>query len=437
MLSYEDNMRMCQVGAGTPMGEAMRRFWIPVLSCHQLAEPDGTPVKVEVLGQKMVAFRNSEGVVGLVDEQCCHRNASLALGRVEECGIRCLFHGWLFAPDGTILETPNVADPRFKTRFKQRAYPVREAGGFIWAYLGPKDQEPAFPHWKYFDYPDERRLNVTFVINNANYVGFMEALFDSSHLTLLHRDAFTRNTDVDIDFSSNVSNVAATADPKIEVEETDFGFHYVALRPRVTEEGVKTEARVTSFVAPFHCVNANGDLIGLIVPIDDNRTLHHFVWWSDDKEVGRDPQKRATLEFTGLTDKILDSFGLHYDTHHEPGKPSAANNFLQDRAAMKEGAYSGLPIFFPEDAAMMMSCGPIRDRTRETLAPGDVAIARLYRTLLGVADAIARGERPMVMDVDPRTVCGLTGIVEEDGNWRDLVPLHKPVRKAARVAATV
>jgi len=108
MLSPEDNMRMCQTGPGTPMGEAMRRFWIPILSSSQLPEADGDPIKVEIMSQKMVAFRNTEGVVGLIDQQCRHRNASLALGRVEKCGIRCLFHGWLFAPDGTVLEAPTT-----------------------------------------------------------------------------------------------------------------------------------------------------------------------------------------------------------------------------------------------------------------------------------------------------------------------------------------
>jgi phthalate 4,5-dioxygenase oxygenase subunit len=434
MLSRQDNERMCRVGPGTAMGDAMRRFWVPVLSSHQLAEPDGPPVKVEVLGEKFVAFRNSDGVVGVVDHQCCHRNASLTLGRVEDCGIRCLFHGWLFAPDGTILETPNVSDPRFKSRFRLRAYPVREAGGFIWCYFGPKEKEPPFPHWRYFDYPDERRLNVTFVIK-ANYVGFQEALLDSSHLTLLHRDAFSRTTDVKIDFTDSVSNLANTADPKIGVEETDFGFHYAAMRPKSTEDGDKIEARVTSYVAPFHCVNANGDVVGIIVPIDDDRTLHHFVWWSDDKDVGLDPQRRATLEFTGLTDEILHGFGLHYDTWHEAGKPSPTNNFRQDREAMKNGAFTGLPIFIPEDAAMMMSCGPIRDRTRETLAPGDLAIARLYRTLLGLADAVARGEDPPVLEVDLMRVRGLTAMLDNDGDWRDLVPEHQAAHQVAAVPA--
>lgn len=404
---------MCRVGSGTPMGTALRRYWIPVLSSTQLPEPDGTPVPVEIMGERLVAFRNTEGVVGLLDEQCCHRSASLALGRVEGCGIRCLFHGWKYGADGTVMETPNVSDPRFRERFKARAYPVREAGGFVWAYLGPKELEPPFQRWPYFDVPAERRLTVTLVLQ-ANFVQVQESLLDSSHLTILHRDAFKR--DSKIAFADTVGNVAATADPKIEAEETPSGFRYVALRPK----GAGTEARITSYHAPFHVLNANGDLVGIIVPIDDHRTLHHFVWWSSDKVISHGPERDALLSFTGLMPDTLERFGLGYDTWHLPGKPSRANHFHQDREAMKKGAYTGLPIFFPEDAAMLVSSGAIRDRSRETLAPADLAILWLYRTLLGLAKKVENGEAPTGLEVDPMTVRGLNAMVEEGRTWKSL-----------------
>jgi phthalate 4,5-dioxygenase len=196
MLSDEDNERMCRVGAKTPMGEALRRYWVPILSSYQLPGPDCDPVRVEVFGESYVAFRNSDGVVGVLDEQCSHRSASLMLGRVEGSGIRCLFHGWKFAVDGVVMETPTVADPKFRERFKARARPVREAGGMIWAYFGPKELEPPFPHWPYFDCPQERRLSVTFVVP-CNYVQVQEALLDSAHVTILHQDAFKRKSDID------------------------------------------------------------------------------------------------------------------------------------------------------------------------------------------------------------------------------------------------
>lgn len=432
MLSQDLNLRMCQTGRGTPMGTAMRRFWIPALSSYQLPTPDCPPVKVEIMGEKLVAFRNSKGVVGVLSERCCHRGASLALGRVEDCGIRCLFHGWLYAPNGTVMETPNVSNPRFRERLTATAYPVREAGGFIWTYIGPKELEPKFPHWEFFDSPETHRLTRT-MICPGNYVGYFEALLDSAHLTLLHRDAFARDNDTP--FAANISNAATGVDPVIEVEETAFGFHYAAIRDLPTEKGIRPYARITSFISPFYCALANGGLVGLIVPMNDHQTLHHFVWWDSEKELGRDPQKQGVLQFTGLTDEIMHSYGIHPETWHLPGGARRENNFKQDRAAMAAGAYSGLPIFFPEDVAMLASTDDIRDRSEEKLGPGDMPIAKLYRTLLALAKSVEADERPSALDVDPLKVKGTHGVVPEHGHWRDLVPDHEVVRKVAPSAA--
>ncbi len=217
MLSREDNETMCRVGRGTPMGEALRRYWVPILSSYQLPAGGGDPVKVEIFGERYVAFRDASGKVGLLDEQCAHRSASLSLGRVEGDGIRCLFHGWKFSATGAVLETPTVSEPRFRERFKARSFPVREAGAIVWAYVGPPELEPEFPHWSYFDYPAERLLSVTFVVP-CNFVQVQESLLDSAHLTVLHRDAFRRKSD--IEFAATVSTVTAAADPRIEVEDT-------------------------------------------------------------------------------------------------------------------------------------------------------------------------------------------------------------------------
>ncbi len=428
MLSSADNELMCRVGPDTAMGRALRRYWVPILSSYQLPQPDGDPVPVELFGERFVAFRDSAGRVGLLDEQCRHRGASLALGRVENGGIRCLFHGWNFAVDGTVLETPTVSDPAFRARFKARAYPTREAGGMVWAYVGPADQEPPFPHWPYFDQPAERLLTVTFVVP-CNYVQVQEALLDSAHLTVLHQDSFKKPSD--IAFAATTRSVTTAADPRIEAEDTGFGFHYVAMRPTQTADGTVTMARVTSFVAPFHILNANGDFVGMIVPIDDHRTLHHFVWWSDTKVISQDPHRFEQLRFVGLDEETLHRCGLHPKTWHEPGKPTRLNHFQQDREAMRRGAYSGLPYFFPEDNAMLVSSGTIRDRSREMLSPGDVAIVRLYRTLLGLARQHASGETPTGLHADPRHIRGLSAPLAEGQAWQSLVPEHEPRQAAA------
>jgi phthalate 4,5-dioxygenase len=225
-----------------------------------------------------------------------------------------------------------------------------------------------------------------------------------------------------------VSSVSVAADPKVEVEDTTFGFHYVALRPTQTDDGLRTMARVTSYVAPFHLLNANGDFVGMIVPIDDHRTLHHFVWWSDTKDIAHEPHRSEQLRYVGLDAETLHANGLHPQTWHEPGKPNRLNNFHQDRAAMRKGAYSGLPIFFPEDSAMLVSSGVIRNRSKEMLSPGDVAIARLYKTLLAIARQVEQGEEPTGLRVEPAKVRGTHGIVADSMTWQSLVPEHVVTR---------
>ena len=426
MLSRADNLKMCQTDPGTPMGAALRRFWIPVLMSEQL-EADGAPRRVELMGESFVAFRNTNGDVGILDEQCCHRSASLVLGRVEECGIRCLFHGWKFAIDGTIMDTPNVSDPRFKTHYRAVSYPVREEGGFIWTFIGEKGSEPPFRRWPYFDVAPDHRLTVSFVVDDCNFVQLGEALLDSSHLTILHQDIFRRPSDSPL--AVNVSNAGLKADPRMEAEETEFGLHYAAIRDVPTDDGPRAEARVTSFFAPFYYLNANGNMIGIIIPMTDTRTLHHLVWWDEHKPLANDPYRADLLGFAGLADAIMRETGIHPDTWHEPGGPGRHNNFRQDRAAMKQGSFTGLPVFFPEDHAMLVSSGAIRDRSKEILAPADLAIARLYRVLLRLADTVGKGEQPACLEVDPMTVSGLHGLIEDGKGWRDHVPAHVPLAR--------
>src|SRR5262249_22077664 len=149
---------------GTPMGMVMRRSWLPALQSSELPDPGGAPIHVELLGEDLVAFRDKEGNVGLLEELCCHRGASLSVGRVEEKGIRCIFHGWLFGREGEVLETPNVSDPRFKERFRHKSYEVKEAGGIIWAYMGDPVHRPAFPDFPFVSAPAKERMNALAVV---------------------------------------------------------------------------------------------------------------------------------------------------------------------------------------------------------------------------------------------------------------------------------
>jgi phenylpropionate dioxygenase-like ring-hydroxylating dioxygenase large terminal subunit len=236
---------MCRTNAGTAMGNAMRRFWIPVIQSSGMPAPNGEPKTIELLGERFVVWRDQQGRPGLYAEGCLHRGASMQLARAEGDGLRCIYHGWKFAVDGTVLETPNVEDPRFKQRIKGRTYLVREAGGILWGYLGPQGEEPPLPHWAFMDQPELHRINACAVVN-ANYVQVMEGLVDSSHLTVLHSSALARTNDSDLDYAKKTSHMQFDAAPRIEADETDFGFHYVAIR----QTDGKRIARVTSFIAP-------------------------------------------------------------------------------------------------------------------------------------------------------------------------------------------
>jgi len=167
MLSKEHNELLTRVGKGTPMGEMMRRYWHPIAMSSELPTPDCDPLRQKLLGETFVVWRDTEGKVGVIDELCMHRGASMALARVEDGGIRCLYHGWKFSVDGTLLDTPNSADPRIKQRLKAKAYPVREHMGLIWTYIGPKEHEPPFRHFAYETVPEQNR-NLFKLVLQAN-----------------------------------------------------------------------------------------------------------------------------------------------------------------------------------------------------------------------------------------------------------------------------
>lgn len=426
MLSHEDNDLMCRVGPGTGMGEVMRRTWMPALLASELPERGGDPVHVELLGENFVAFRDGEGNIGLLDEHCCHRGASLTVGRVEKCGIRCIYHGWVFAADGQVLETPNVTDPRFKERFKAKSYPVREAGGIIWAYLGGPQFMPAFPKYKFLDAPKSHLLP-TLTIVGGNYVQVLEGILDSSHLSVLHSSALQKASGDALSFAQKTSHMQFDAAPRIEAEETDFGLHYAAIR----KIGDHDEIRVTPFIAPCFQLNPNGDFWSALVPMADDKTAFYQVWWSDELRYGEEPLRTKQKEMVGLDDATLQSYGMTRATFDSPGRMSRANGWRQDRAAMREGHFTGMVSFTQEDAVCVVTSGGIRDRSRERLSTADMAIGMMYRVLLRSARSVLDGGQPYGAGVSVADVRGVSATCSPGTNWRTLVPQHKVVRANA------
>lgn len=427
MLSKQDNEMMCRVGAETPMGEAMRKFWIPALLSSELPEPDGDPVHVELLGQSFVAFRDSNGQVGVLDEFCPHRGASLTIGRVENCGIRCIYHGWLFATDGRVLETPNVEDPQFKARFRTRAYPVHEGGGFVWVYIGDEATKPPLPDFPWMDAPERMRLN-TCQVNGCNYVQLLEGLLDSSHLTLLHCQVLKKNTDSDLNFAKATSHMQHDAMPKVEAEETNFGLHYAAVR---TVDG-RAETRVTAFISPFWVLNPNGDIAIAVVPMSDTKSAFYTIFWDGEKAYGEEPLRSKQLKMIGFDQETLAEYGQTRASFGGPNTMRRDNRWGQDRALMREGHFSGVPTLALEDSLVCLSAGPLRDRSVEYLAGVDAAIALLYRVLLKNARLAREGREPIGHGRSVTKLRGVNASLEPGSEWRRLVPDHEPARAPLR-----
>lgn len=423
MLSKEDNEKMCRTGPGTPMGEAMRRYWIPLMESVRVPQPGGDPVGIEVMSEKFVVWRDKQGRPGLYAEKCPHRGASMLLACAEDDGLRCIYHGWKFAVDGTVLEVPNVAEPRFKQRIRGRTYPVREAGGLLWGYIGPKEHEPPFPKWPFLDLPKSNIL-AALSVTNCNYVQVIEGLVDSSHLTVLHSSALKANSKTEMDFAKKTAHMQFDASPFIEAEETDFGFHYVAIRG----SGEKRMARVASFIAPFSVLNPNGDIWLAAVPINDEQCNFFHVYFDPEKKIGEEPLRSQQLALVGLDEPSLARYGMTPETCNGPNVMTFENGYLQDREQQRQGHFTGYVSFNQEDAACAVSSGGIRDRSQELLCSADGAISRLYRVLLACANAVSTGDE-MPGSGDIGSVIGVSKEIGANDDWRIMVPDHKVVSR--------
>ncbi|MBV8089314.1 MAG: Rieske 2Fe-2S domain-containing protein, partial [Alphaproteobacteria bacterium] len=243
MLTREDNELVTRTGPGTPMGNVLRRYWIPAFLARELPEPDCPPVRVRLLGEKLVGFRDSQGRVGLVDEFCPHRRASLWFGRNEESGLRCVYHGWKFDVDGNCVDQMNEPEP-FCQKVRLTTYPTVEIGGLIWAYMGPREKMPPPPAFEWTQVPETHR-HVSKVWEECNWLQALEGGIDTSHAPILHRTITANTTRPGIPVQGPFVRGKA---PTLEVDVTDYGYRYVGIRP-LDED--KTYVRSYHFVMPF------------------------------------------------------------------------------------------------------------------------------------------------------------------------------------------
>jgi phthalate 4,5-dioxygenase oxygenase subunit len=379
MLSREENERLTKVVDG-PMGQMMRRYWVPACLSEEVAERDGTPLRVRIFGEPLVAFRDSEGRLGILDEHCPHRLASLALGRNEEGGIRCVYHGWKFDVHGQCVEMPTEPENfSYRDRMRTRSYPVREAGGMVWTYLGPPETEPAFPEYDWTKLPKEQ-VAIIKVGERVNYLQAVEGAIDSSHSWFLHRDTIW-------DWKKR-SEISSDLSPRLEAQDEPYGFRYAAIRKPNANPESEQYVRVTQFIAPFTALiprpldRKEPAHAQIFVPVDDTRTMFYGVFFSQDgAPVDEDGQRRKHHVVPGAD---LDPRWFRLANHD--------NWFMQDRAAMKNGSYTGIKGFTNQDMACQESMGPIADRTREHLGTSDIAIIRMRRRMVEALRRFEAGE---------------------------------------------
>jgi len=411
MLRAEQNKLVTQTGAGTPMGEMFRSYWIPALLAEELPENDCPPVRVKLLSERLVAFRDSNGEYGLIDEFCAHRGVSLWFGRNEECGLRCPYHGWKFNVRGECTEVPSEPEESgFRKKIKLKSYPLVERGGILWTYMGASDRQPPVPEWEFIMVPPEQTFSSK-RFQECNWLQAMEGGIDSAHVSFLHRG----NLNSDPLFKGAKGNQYNLNDsqPFFEVCEHPAGL-YIGARRRAEENNYYW--RITPWVMPcFTMVPPRGDhpIHGHFwIPIDDEN-----CWaWSFDYH----PVRKLT---DAEVQAMRDGKGIH--VRYVPGtyRPAANkdNDYLIDRGAQKAGtSYSGVEGIGMQDASLQESMGPIVDRTKENLTTTDNGIIMARLKLMRAAKALAeKGTLPPGRSVEEQQVRSAAVVLAPDQAFLD------------------
>ncbi len=447
MLTHQQNETLTRVGPGTQMGEVMRRYWIPALLSWELAEPDCPPIEVRLMGEDLVAFRATDGTVGLVDAYCAHRRVSLFWGRNEEQGLRCVYHGWKFDAAGNCVDMPSEpAASNFKDRVKIPAYPTYEAGGVVWAYMGPKEKQPAPPLFEWTQVPPAQR-GLSKVVEECNWLQALEGGIDSSHSNFLHggRPPGMRYDESDARGRANNFSTA----PTLEVVPTDYGYSYAGIRD-MGPDGTN-HVRGYHLVLPWTQVRSTGKnhIAGhMWVPIDDYNTMvynWHYVYDPENAgpERGLDGRLGArAADYNPLWYRDSEmpagtgnDFGIDVDPETFRSLRNRSNRYMIDRQVQRTQTYTGIQGINTQDRAVQESMGAIADRSLERLGTTDRAIIAARRFLLQAVDAVAQGEDPPGVAPTYYKLRAIEKVLPKDVNWFDamrpeLFQLEEPMASA-------
>jgi phenylpropionate dioxygenase-like ring-hydroxylating dioxygenase large terminal subunit len=418
-MNRKDSEDLVRVGPGTTMGNLMRQYWLPAAKSSEIAA-DGAPLRLMLLGEPLIAFRDSQGRVGVMDHKCPHRCASLFLGRNEENGIRCVYHGWKFDVDGNCVDMPSVPAARdFKHLVKAKAYKAVERNGLIWVYMGERKEAPPLPMIEATLLP-EAEVTINFVQRECNWLQALEGDIDTCHFGFLHAGGISPDIVADDSlFKYTVSDRA----PEYHVSDTEVGTMYAAYRDGGPGE---TYWRFANFMLPFWTQTPQGKFTEHLhnrawVPMDDTHTMFvSLTWKHHPPSLGPDKFGNVMPGFSRVFEYLpntTDWFGRWRLTRNE------GNDWLIDREAQARGGnYTGINGIHAQDQAITESMGPITDHLFEHLGPSDMMIMRTRRRLLAVARALAKnGTVPPGVD-DPEKMYAVRSgdFVSGAGrNWRD------------------
>jgi len=425
MLSHEDNERLCRTGAGTPMGNLFRRFWLPAMLSSEAPAPDSPPRRLRILGEDLVGFRDSAGRIGIISAYCPHKLAQLFWGRNEECGLRCPYHGWKFDVDGNCVDLPNVENAQnVKRKMGVTAYPTREAGGVVWVYMGPTDRMPELPGLEWTGLP-ESQVKVHRWLQCTNWAQGMEGEIDTSHVSFLHRH-HSPDFALPPELTSYGPPAPVDGAPEITLKETGYGFVYGARRKTMAED--EYFWRLTQWLAPMYSLIANHRYprTGRAwVPVDDYNVMTFGYCFHAERDL-------SEIEMQKLEE------GSFFPPRLRPGSwrlddgyiidawlpmANAGNDFLIDRDIQKSGNYTGIYGTNEQDRAIQESLlsipgvrqGGLVDRSRERLVASDVPVITARKILLKLARDLEAGiEPPQPGDSDLYKVRAIAALSQHD-----------------------
>jgi len=412
MISAEENNLLTQTGPRTPAGELMRRYWQPVALSEELPQ-GGAPVKVQILGEDLVLFRDDHGRPGLLGLHCAHRGTDLSYGRIENGGLRCLYHGWLYDVAGCVLEQPGEPGGGGRSAIRHRAYPCQEAGGVIFTYIGA-GEPPLLPNYEFLTVPEPQRT-VTKIFYRCNYLQGNEGNIDPVHLSFLHQylnEAQVAQKRI-VPGTGTTDNALLSKDitPTIEVELTDFGLRIYTIRGAGSDNSY---LRITNFIMP-NLSAFGGSTVGegyavhWHVPINDTSHWKYVFMFSREKDLSEELRKKHRADLSP-----------DYRLSREE-----ANRYQQDRDSMRNRTFTGMGLNFQaHDAFATESQGAIQDRTAEHLVSSDKAIVASRKLLLSGIEDVRQGRKPRHRISDPRAnqfphLLVVSEVVPNSIHWKD------------------